>query len=145
MIRNPHPSRELDRDTYWSLDEVSLMVIVKIRQNARVLSPDTDQCPNRGANCWEAEQPPIVFRECACATMAFPLSMITGKLTSGPTPSRKRAKNSSSNSNANWPRLPAALIDPTMRPTEWKTTNQPRNAPEQRTACLVARNSLGSA
>jgi hypothetical protein len=26
MIRNPHPNRELDRDPYWSLDEVPLTV-----------------------------------------------------------------------------------------------------------------------
>ena len=72
MIRNQHPDREMDRNPYWSLDEVSLMVIVKIRQNTEYFHQTTNQCPNCGANCWEAEQPPIVFRGCACATMAFP-------------------------------------------------------------------------
>jgi len=72
MIRNPHPNRELDRDPYWSLDDVSLTVIVKIRQNTEYFHQTTDLCPNSAANCWEAEQSPIVFRGCACATMAFP-------------------------------------------------------------------------
>src|SRR5262249_62254857 len=72
MIRNPHPNRELDRDPYWSLDEVPLMVIVRIRQNVEYFHQAAIRCPKCGANCWEAEQPPIVFRGCACATMAFP-------------------------------------------------------------------------
>ena len=72
MNRNPTPNRELDRDPYWNLDEVSLMVIVRIRQNVEYFHQTTDRCPKCGANCWEAEQPPIVFRGCACATMAFP-------------------------------------------------------------------------
>ena len=33
MIRNPNPNRELDREPYWNLDEISLTVIVRIRQN----------------------------------------------------------------------------------------------------------------
>jgi len=57
MIRNPHPNRELDRDPYWSLDEVPLMVIVRIRQNVEYFHQAADRCPKCGANCWEAEQP----------------------------------------------------------------------------------------
>jgi hypothetical protein len=57
MIRNPHPNREMDRNPYWSLDEISLTVIVKIRQNTEYFHQTTNQCPNCGANCWEAKQP----------------------------------------------------------------------------------------
>ena len=72
MIRTPNPNRELDRDPYWNFDEAALTPIVRIRQRAEYFQQTIDQCPNCGANCWEAEQPPIVFRGCACATMAFP-------------------------------------------------------------------------
>src|SRR5262245_14981686 len=71
MIRNPNPNRELDRDPYWRFDEASLIPVVKIRQQAEYFHQTINRCPNCGANCWEAEQPPIVFRGCACATMAF--------------------------------------------------------------------------
>jgi hypothetical protein len=73
MNRKAHPNRELDRDPYWNLDEPFLMVIVKIRLNSGYFHQSADRCPKCGANCWEAEQPPMVFRGCACATMAFPL------------------------------------------------------------------------
>ena len=72
MIRNPNPNRELDRDPYWSFNEEALLDIIKIRQGAQYFHQSKDQCSNCGANCWEAEEPPIVFRGCACATMAFP-------------------------------------------------------------------------
>ena len=72
MKRNPKPNRELDRDPYWSFDEGALRDLVKIRQEAQYFHQSKDRCPNCGANCWEAEQPPIVFRGCACAMMAFP-------------------------------------------------------------------------
>ena len=89
MIRNPHPNREMDRNPYWSLDEISLTVIVKIRQNTEYFHQTTNQCPNCGANCWEA-----TFQSFSADAPAplwhsphKPLSMITGKLTSGPKPS----------------------------------------------------------
>ena len=72
MIRNPNPNRELDRDPYWSFNEEALLDIIKVRQGAQYFHQSKDQCPNCGANCWEAEEPPIVFRGCACGTMAFP-------------------------------------------------------------------------
>jgi hypothetical protein len=72
MNRKAHPNHELDRNPYWDLDEGSLSVIVKIRLNSDYFHQSADRCPKCDANCWEAEQPPIVFRGCACATMAFP-------------------------------------------------------------------------
>jgi hypothetical protein len=72
MNRNPSPNHELDHDPYWDLDEGTLTVIVKIRLNSEYFHQTADRCPKCEANCWEAEQPPIVFRGCACATMAFP-------------------------------------------------------------------------
>ena len=56
MIRNPYPNRELDREPYWNLDEISLTVIVRIRQNVEHFHQTADRCPKCGAKCWEAEQ-----------------------------------------------------------------------------------------
>ena len=72
MIRNPNPNRELDPDPYWYFNEQALTDIVKIRVGAQYFHQSNNTCPNCGANCWEAEEPPMVFRGCACATMAFP-------------------------------------------------------------------------
>jgi hypothetical protein len=72
MIRNPNPNRELDPDPYLYFNEQALTDIVKIRSFAQYFHQSSDPCPNCGANCWEAEEPPIVFRGCACAMMAFP-------------------------------------------------------------------------
>jgi hypothetical protein len=72
MTRNPNPNRELDPDPYWYFNEQALTDIVKIRSLAQYFHQSSNQCPNCGANCWEAEEPPMVFRGCACALMAFP-------------------------------------------------------------------------
>lgn len=72
MIRNPNPNRQLDPDPYWFFNEQALTDIVKIRQCVQYFHQSDDTCPNCGARCWEAEEPPIVFRGCACAMMAFP-------------------------------------------------------------------------
>jgi len=72
MIRNPNPNRELDPDPYWYFNEQALADIVKISSLAQYFHQSNNSCPNCGANCWEAEEPPIVFRGCACAMMAFP-------------------------------------------------------------------------
>lgn len=72
MTRDPKPNRELDRDPYWSFDEVALTAVIRIRQGAQYFHQSDNQCPNCGYRCWEAEEPPMVFRGCACGTMAFP-------------------------------------------------------------------------
>src|SRR6516162_9013469 len=72
MIRNPNPNRELDPDPYWYFNEQALADIVKISSLAQYFHQSNNSCPNCGANCWEAEERPIVFRGCACAMMAFP-------------------------------------------------------------------------
>jgi len=71
VTRNPTPNRELDRDPYWSFDETALLAVVKIRQDAQYFHQSDNRCPNCGCRCWEAEEPPIAFRGCACGTMAF--------------------------------------------------------------------------
>jgi hypothetical protein len=71
MTRHPNPNRELDRDPYWRFDETALLAVVKIRQDAQYFHQSDNRCPNCGYRCWEAEEPPMVFRGCACGTMAF--------------------------------------------------------------------------